>query len=296
MKHRWAVRVAYIASEEYYGYQKQPHKRTIEGTIESALQQAEIPATFGTKTFVSSGRTDRLVSALKQTICFDLPKDMELNLMRINAHLPPTIHLWAVALVPSDFHPRYHAIKREYHYFFPLLPLQKETLNLSVMTECLELLKGTHDFQNFAKSADSSNQKTIRTLEEATISLINDRIIAFKFVSQGFLWQQVRRMVSHVLQVGLGEVTLETTEELLTKHKKKINPQLIPSPAPPEGLILSNVQYDSQIIFNSDFSSIKVFQRKMHDHLQRLMMKAHVLDFTMTYLSKEMGNINGKRK
>ncbi len=288
MKARWAVRVAYLASEQYHGYQKQPNKLTIEGILEEAFAKAEVPASFGTKTFVSSGRTDRLVSALRQTISFDLPEDETTCLMRINSHLPRHVRLWSKALVPPDFHPRFHALFREYHYFLPTIPGQEGLLNLKKMRECLDLLKGTHDFQNFSKTEKSARQNTIRTLDEASIIQSSSWFIVFRFRSRGFLWQQVRRMVSHVIQVGLEKISLDITRDLLTHKKEEINPKFIPSPAPPEGLILSDVHYGPKIRFETDLSSVKDFLQKMNKHFQQIMMKSQVSRFAMTMMTQEM--------
>ncbi len=288
MRVRWAVRVAYLGSEKYHGYQIQPGKATIEGYLEQAIDRAEIPATFGRsgRMFGSSGRTDRLVSALRQTIAFDLPADFELSLMRLNAFLPFQIRVWAKSRVSSSFHPRHDARSREYHYFFPLTPGLKDRLDVEAMKECLALLKGTHDFQNFTKT-DLSQRNTRRSLDVAELSVGGEYHLTFKFKSRGFLWQQVRRMVNHVIQVGLGLSSLDVTRQLLTTPKTEIRSNLIPSPAPPEGLLLTDVEYDAEIHFEVDQTSIRAFVHRIRRQLERVMMRAFTLHDMLETFTKE---------
>ena len=67
---------------------------------------------------LAAGRTDSGVHASGQVISFDLDwtHSCEAMLRAINAKLPEDIAVNAVKVADDDFHPRYDAISRCYHY------------------------------------------------------------------------------------------------------------------------------------------------------------------------------------
>ena len=71
---RYLITFAYDGTN-FYGYQKQPKLRTVEGELESALKFISGGIDI---TIHSSGRTDRGVHALNQCAHFDLNQDITL--------------------------------------------------------------------------------------------------------------------------------------------------------------------------------------------------------------------------
>ena len=102
---RYLITFSYDGTN-FYGYQKQPNLRTIEGELEGAL-------TFinGGEPVVihSSGRTDRKVHAINQKAHFDLDKEITLYKLKcaLNTHIGNDIYVKNVEVVDDDFHARY---------------------------------------------------------------------------------------------------------------------------------------------------------------------------------------------
>jgi len=99
----------------FFGFQSQPGVRTVQGVIETALERI-----FKSRTTVLvSGRTDTGVHAIGQTIVFDSPIDIDETSMKnaLNANLPDDVYVKKVVEVDKNFHPRFEAKRRIYHYF-----------------------------------------------------------------------------------------------------------------------------------------------------------------------------------
>ena len=112
---RYLIRFSYDGTN-FYGYQKQPNKRTIEGELEKALY--DINNHTDTRIY-SSGRTDRGVHAKGQTAHFDLDISITLYKLKcaLNSLLPKDIHVIEAVAVDDDFHARFMAKEKTYKYY-----------------------------------------------------------------------------------------------------------------------------------------------------------------------------------
>lgn len=251
---RWALRLAYFG-QNYYGFQRQPNLVTIEGRLLDALHQAKVIDLNDLQKhrYGIAARTDRGVSALEQTIAFDSSKRPNLN--QLNAYLPNSICAWAIADVPREFHPQNDCRSKTYEYYYYTGKLK---LNLAAMQESAAILEGTHDFRAFARYDPKREQRFERGLSSLKI-VEKESFLLFQFSAKAFLWEQCRRIVSHLLEVGLGQTGAEEpdgTLALLSGKKELIKP----SPAASDGLLLFAVDFDG-ISFHSDsFKSPKKSQ------------------------------------
>ena len=93
--------------------QKQPNKKTVQGSLEEALNKLNINTNV-----LHAGRTDRGVHALNQVISFQVPsfRDKEKLLPTLNKILHPFIHIKKFFVVNDNFNPRFDAKKRSYRY------------------------------------------------------------------------------------------------------------------------------------------------------------------------------------
>ena len=103
---RYKIIFSYDGSD-YFGYAKQPNKKTIQGEIEGVLAtifQKEVG-------IFASGRTDKGVHALNQVAHFDLDKEVDLEklLTSINKLLPDDIFVKKIEKVEENFHSRFSA-------------------------------------------------------------------------------------------------------------------------------------------------------------------------------------------
>ncbi|KAK3252932.1 hypothetical protein CYMTET_37786 [Cymbomonas tetramitiformis] len=121
----YCIEIAYFG-EAFIGWQKQKGLRTVQGTLEAALQPL-VGGCGRAASVVCSGRTDKGVSASSQVGVFYAWTDLDEAdvLARLNAAGGPeqAIRVCAVQRVARSFHPCYHATQRRYVY---VLPLRKE--------------------------------------------------------------------------------------------------------------------------------------------------------------------------
>ncbi len=246
MKKRFAIKIAYLG-QNYHGFQRQKEGiQTVEGTILETLLQQKIIDNIRSARYSAAGRTDQGVNALGQVIAFDAVRD-KFCLEELNANLPDDIFAWGISQVPSIFNARRDAILRIYRYF-----CRYKNENIGLLTEALKRLKGTHDFKKLCKKPDplpSGYQKsTVLTLETAKVTHHKkNAVLEFEFASRSFLWYQVRKMVSLVLQIGAEDLSMNIIDELLDPEIP-----LLPGgikPAPPEGLVLYDVLYEPNVSF-----------------------------------------------
>lgn len=245
MAKRFAVKVAYIG-KNYQGFQRQKGQiRTVEGEIIRTLMKIEIIETIKKSRYTAAGRTDAGVNALGQVIAFDSLRD-KIHLEEINAFLPDDIYVWALTEVKSDFSARKNATQRSYRYFAPYYGE-----NMELMEQAAKKLIGTHDFIKFCKKpdkySDGSVQSTIHTLDKAEVILNKEEnMLQFDFSSKSFLWKQVRKMVFLLIAIGKKKFPVSIIDEAL--DAESIEPKAGIEPAPPEGLVLYEIDYP-EIVF-----------------------------------------------
>lgn len=232
----------------FSGYQIQPKKRTIQEELEKAATyinaKKKTPIT-------ASGRTDKGVHAMNQVAHFDLDITItDYKLKRaFNSLLPNDIHVIDVEKVASDFHARYMVTSKEYIYTMNIgeyNPVERNyvyqynrKIDTEKMKRAIKKFEGTHDFRAFVSSEDK-RENTTRTVIEANI-IIEKNIIKFRFIANGFMKYQVRNMVGLLLEIGENKKDTEYVEALLLRKDRKIAIKT----APPEGLCLIAVNYDS---------------------------------------------------
>ncbi|MCA1916924.1 tRNA pseudouridine(38-40) synthase TruA [Methanospirillum hungatei] len=226
---RLAFRIGYIGTS-FFGSQYQPDQRTVEGEIEAACVRAGIITSRQESRLALSGRTDRGVHAKCQILAFSTSHP-DLAVRALNGQLPPDIWVTDWAQVPDSFYPRYDVINRTYRYYFSRPPS-----DLRAMSDAAGLFLGTHDFRCFARI--EPGKSPVKTIDLITVVSDEDgcRLIV---TAQSFLWHMVRCIAGSLFQVSEGEMTMRDLAQYLSgacKNKVK--------PAPPDGLILWDVQAD----------------------------------------------------
>ena len=233
----------------FYGYQKQPKKRTIQQEIETALEQINNNKAVSIH---SSGRTDAGVHALNQKAHFTLDIDITADrlIKGLNSLLPSDIFVKKIDIVEDDFHARFNAIGKEYIYIINMgeyNPLERnyvlqycKKLDLVSMERGINYLEGTHNFKSFTKT-DDEIVDYVRKISQATVVRDNKDVnkIIITFVGTGFLRYMVRNMVGLLIEIGEGKRKPEAVMEVL----KEENRQFAGKTAPPCGLYLRNVFY-----------------------------------------------------
>lgn len=233
----------------FYGYQKQPGKRTIQGEIEEVLKQINDGKNVSIS---SSGRTDAGVHALNQRAHFvlDINISPDRLIRGLNSLLPSDIYVKNIDIVDDEFHARFNAIGKEYIYKINMgeyNPLERNyvhqycrRLDIISMERGIKYLEGTHNFKSFVKT-DEEIEDYVRKISQATIVRDNKDVnkIIITFVGTGFLRYMVRNMVGLLIEIGEGKRKPEDIMDILKQEDRKFAGKT----APACGLYLRNVFY-----------------------------------------------------
>jgi tRNA pseudouridine38-40 synthase len=201
-----------------------------------------------------AGRTDAHVHALGQTAHFDtkLPiHDLHRFLVSVNALLPKDIQIQTIEPVSLEFHARYNAQSKIYHYHLHLDPILSPFTRLystpifgsfckKKLKEAVPFFLGTHDFIAFAHQAHkgSASHDSIRTIERLEI-IEEEGGIRLEFEGDGFLYKMVRNITGTLCDIAQGRIKASSIPSIIaSKDRKKAG-----SCAPPQGLFLVSVNY-----------------------------------------------------
>jgi tRNA pseudouridine38-40 synthase len=266
--HRYAYKVFYDGTKPFYGSQMQSTVRTVEGELLRALTRTgALPSDVDAVRFAFAGRTDRFVSALGNVFAVNLASNT--TPAAINSRLKSDdIRVWASARVQDLFNPR-QALKRHYKYF----AYNFEGIDLERLVEVSKLFLGVHDFRHFAHRL--SNKNSVRKISELTVVSSPDHFICFDIVGDSFLRRMVRRIVGSLIYVARG-ILKETEIRKLLDPSSSVVPRMgIPS-APPEGLVLWDVDYGFPFIVD-DYAAKKL-QESLMKSLTSLVIKKAIMN------------------
>jgi tRNA pseudouridine38-40 synthase len=240
---RFRFEISYDGSE-FSGWQKQIDTPTIQGEIEDKIRMVTQISDID---LVASGRTDSGVHARAQVahLDLDLAESPDRLKKRLNSVLPKSIRIRHIENVDDDFHARFNAISRTYHYSIatssdPLQPLRWNLMKsidpkklLSAAEDCI----GTHDFRPFALM-DPVLENCVCTITESRFEETRDGYV-YIITGNRFLRNMVRRLVGMMVAIAAGEVPEGSIRKTLEGHP----PQKVPSVAPAHGLVLERVSY-----------------------------------------------------
>lgn len=251
MTFRYALELAYRGTN-YHGWQIQPNASSVQEEIEKRLSQlmGNMPVSI-----VGCGRTDTGVHASYYVLHFDSDKNMDLNQLvyKLNKMLPDDISIFSAQEVTADFHARFSAISRTYHYFihqkkdpFSLDSLHVVSkLDFDAMNRAAKYLLGKQDFTSFSK-LHTDVKTNICTVSDAKWNQLTEDTWYFEIKADRFLRNMVRAVVGTLLEVGYGnlqESDLLAIIESKDRGKAKLS-------VPAQGLFLVDIQYPN-------FSAIK---------------------------------------
>lgn len=146
----------------------------------------------------------------------------------LNEALPPDIRVLAWSPVSYKFSPRGGCIGRTYKYYFP-----RGDLDVDLMNRAAQKLVGTHDFCNFAKLSsenyDHNFEKELKRFEIEVLpgcdpNLPECDICCATVTASGFLYRQVRLMMSVLVLIGNGSEDSSIIDILLDTDNVKGRP------------------------------------------------------------------------
>ena len=245
---RIALGLEYDGSH-FCGWQSQPAACGVQDKLEVALQSmAGHPLRV-----TAAGRTDTGVHALSQVVHFDTSTERPLTawVRGVNVNLPAAVRVLWANRVDDAFHARFDAYQRSYQYLLynsavaPAVMAKKagwfhQVLDVGLMSEAIQYLKGTHDFSAF-RAAECQAKSPIKQMHRAEVKRAGDYLL-FDFCANAFLYHQVRNMVGALIYVGKGNHPPDYIGELLQGHDRTKAPPTFS----PDGLYLTGVGYDEK--------------------------------------------------
>jgi tRNA pseudouridine38-40 synthase len=231
----------------FHGWQRQQAGvRTVQLELEAGLSRvAAHPVTV-----VCAGRTDAGVHGVGQVVHFETPAQRSPHnwLLGANANLPDDVNVLWVRVVPDDFHARFSATGRAYHYL--ILNRQARSsllagratwvhrpLDAARMHRAGQALLGRHDFSSYRALACQATSP-VRTLRSLSVTRRGD-LLELAVSADAFLHHMVRNIAGVLLTIGRGDAPETWAQEVLELRDRTLGGVT----AAPEGLYLAAVDY-----------------------------------------------------
>ncbi|KAA0192115.1 tRNA pseudouridine synthase [Fasciolopsis buskii] len=306
-KRHIALQFAYLGWE-YSGLAMQKdYPSTVMQKIMESLAKCRLIEETDTQQFVVCGRTDKGVSAMGQVVSMTVrsavlsglgileesgPSSSTVNdaqkqeidyVFLLNRVLPRDIRVIAWSPVDLDFNARFSCLQRTYSYFLPLSGLNVE--------DAAFRLVGTHDFRNFCSSPVDERLGTfVRRIDHCDVSFSNSQcetfsnphsMIEISISASGFLYHQIRCIVSIMVMVGRGFESPQIVDELLDLTKTPAKPQYQMADDLP--LMFVNATYpDNAVNWETSTAAqsdlVRHFQRLSTEHTIRAVTVKKILD------------------
>jgi len=227
----------------FYGFERQKNKRTIQGEIERVLtiinkKNVEIKG---------AGRTDRGVHAYDQKAHFNLDQSVPIDrlLKAINSRLPDDIRINYIKEVDDKFHARFDCISKTYKYYINTneydimknnyLYNYNKQLDIKSMKEAANLLLGAHNYQAYVSGERLNYDSIIDSIDISN----KDGILEFTFIGKSFYRYMVRNLMGALLLVGENKIEPKCVKEMLDKKENIYHYKTVPAC----GLYLMKVEY-----------------------------------------------------
>ena len=233
----------------YKGWQINKGESTVQGKLIEACETV-----FGTQKleFYGAGRTDAGVHATGQVAHLEVETSLKPQQIqfKINDLLPATINILKIETSQARFHARHHATARSYIYvisqrrsalFKKNVWWIKDSLDIDAMRKASKPFVGLHDFRSFGRST-KQDESTKVEIQHIGVHQQGSAIV-IHIIGSHFLWNQVRRMVGVLVEVGRGKMNSSHIHSFLKEESERPS-QLTASPS---GLYLDHVYYDNEV-------------------------------------------------
>ncbi|KDP28014.1 hypothetical protein JCGZ_19094 [Jatropha curcas] len=254
---KWRLVIAYDGTR-YAGWQFQQSPPTIQCIVEKALVRATKLERKDLH-LVGASRTDTGVHAWGQVAHFVTPfnyDSLDSIHAALNGLLPPDIRVREISPALAQFHARFSARSKIYHYKIYndsiMDPFQRQyachtayRLNAAAMRQAAQYFIGKHDFSAFANASRNDRvPDPVKTIYRFDVIEMG-ALLQLEVEGTGFLYRQVRNMVALLLQIGKEAIPPEIVPKILaTRDRKELAKYTLS--APPHGLCLVAVNYTEE--------------------------------------------------
>ncbi len=256
-KYFYVITIQYLGYR-FHGWQKQPDVKTVHLMIDRTLNYILEGKRFKS---LGSGRTDAMVSAecaAFELFVFEPIKDLKSFLDLFNHNLPQDIRALDIHEVDEKFNIIKHSKIKEYIYLFthgekchpfcaPIMTTILNNLDINLMKEGAKLFEGAHYFKSycFRPTDNGVYNREILTSElvENTMYTANyfpKKTYVLRVRGKGFMRNQIRLMMGTLIDLGKGNINLDTIKASL-QSGSTIKMNYI---APASGLILNAIEFE----------------------------------------------------
>ena len=257
----YLIRIQFLGYR-LHGWQHQPRLKTVERMLRRTLKYVLEERRFK---MLGASRTDAMVSAYGaafELFLYDEPlEDPDAFLHEFNLNLPPDIRALDIRQVDESFNVINDAVMKEYVYLFahgqkshpfcaPFLMTFNEVLDIEKMKRAAKIFEGKHNFKHYCTRP---NEQTIVEREIRKCEITENDLITASFFPQetyalhvhgeGFLRNQIRKMMGALVLVGKGELSLDFLAKSLEQETDVAPPNFV---APGSGLILKDIAFALQ--------------------------------------------------
>ena len=233
--------------KDFNGWQKQPNKPNIQGSIEFAIKQI----TGEEVELNASGRTDAGVHSWGQVANFKTESNLPIEKfpIAINTKLKRSIRIINAEEVDERFHSRLSCKRKTYRYVINNSEVESaiyrnletyipQKLNIEKMKQAIKYFEGEHDFKAF-KASGTSSKSSVRIIYNAEVIEMPNNRIYIELTGNGFLYNMVRIIAGTLVDVGLGKIQPEEIEGIILNGKRELAGKTLQ----PNGLYLLKVEY-----------------------------------------------------
>lgn len=232
----------------FHGWQRQGDQAlpTVQGAVERALSKiADHPVEL-----VCAGRTDTGVHATAQVVHFEcaLDRGEKAWVRGANSLLPSSVRIVWACNVREDFHARFSALSRRYHYVIydnrvesaimaRRVTHTRAALDIEAMHAAGQHLLGEQDFSSF-RAAGCQSRTPFRNVQQLSVYR-HHRFVVLDIQANAFLQHMVRNIAGTLLEIGAGRQDPQWAAQILAARDRTQAAMT----ASPHGLYLVDVDY-----------------------------------------------------
>lgn len=240
---RYFLHLAYNG-KAYHGWQIQPNGLSVQEVLEKCISlklKQKVSVT-------GCGRTDTGVNARNYYAHFESEPidDLQLFVNQLNIFLPNDVVVFRCWQVDPRLHARFDAVSRTYHYYVTRKKNPFHTndtlliyghLDVEKMNEAAKILFEYSDFTSFSKLHTQVKTNNCKIMEAHWFE--ENDLLVFHIKADRFLRNMVRAVVSTLLEVGKGKLTLDGFRAVIENKNRCSAGTSMPAHA----LFLENVEY-----------------------------------------------------
>jgi len=245
-----ALRLSYTGTA-YHGWQVQKNAVSVAETLEKALASV----TGHPVRVTGAGRTDARVHARVYVANFRTTSGIpaERLPLAVNTRLPDDIVVSKATVVPDSFNAIGSCLKKEYTYriynsrirdpfYVDRVWFYPKALDEQAMARAAAQFVGTHDFAA-VRSVGTETRTTVRTVHYCGVRR-EGRMVELRVCADGFLYNMVRAIVGTCVYASEGKLDPADIPRILEAR----NRTLAGPTAPPDGLYMTNLWYDEDVL------------------------------------------------